>query len=68
MFPYLLFSILSIMIAYFITNLFFNIYIVLILKILITASVYVFLLWYFDSVIFKELFSFVLRRINHKVI
>ena len=68
MFPYLLFSILSIMIAYLITNLFFNIYIVLILKILITASVYVFLLWYFDSVIFKELFSFVLRRINHKVI
>ena len=63
--PYFFITIVSIVIAWCFTKNINNIYVSVLFKILITALVYVGLLWRLNSVIFMECLSFLRRKMNY---
>ena len=61
-FPFLTVSVISIIITWFFTKDIMNIYLRFILKVLLTACIYISIMWYSKSVIVRECFAFVMQR------
>ena len=65
MFPYLGAMIISVLAGYFASYLFSNVYIILVTKIFITALFYIAIIKTFNSTVFNDVLSFVLKRMHN---